>query len=114
MQTARLRLNPQTQKKMDRLAGELGVDVIDELGAVPGDLLHADALRKTYGRCLRYNLDTTAYMKRGETWGRMAGKILASDFYQLPPVPASASLLAPAWHQSYEHQQGVKLLLYME
>ena len=48
-QTARLRLNPQTQKKMDRLAGNLGVDVIDELGAVPGDLLHADALRKTYG-----------------------------------------------------------------
>ena len=34
---------------MVRLAGDLGVDVIDELGAVPGDLLHADALRKTYG-----------------------------------------------------------------
>ena len=49
LQTARLRLNPQTQKKMDRIAGSLGVDVIDELGAVPGDLLHADALRKTYG-----------------------------------------------------------------
>ena len=58
LQTARLRLNPTTQKKMDRLVGELGVDVIDELGAVPGDLVHADALRKTYGRCLRYNLDT--------------------------------------------------------
>ena len=114
LQTARLRLNPQTQKKMDRLVGELGVDVIDELGAVPADLLHADALRKTYGRCLRHNLETTVYMKRGETWGRMAAKILAGDFYQLPPVPQSASLLAPALHQSYEHQQGVKLLLDME
>ena len=86
LQTARLRLNPQTQKKMDRIAGDLGVDVIDELGAVPGDLLHADALRKTYGRCLRHDLDTLAYMKPGETWGRMAAKILAGDFYALPPV----------------------------
>ena len=46
LQTARLRLNPQTQKKMDRLAGNLGVEVTDELGCVPGDLLHADALRR--------------------------------------------------------------------
>ena len=114
LQTARLRLNTQTQKKMDRLVGELGVDVIDELGCVPGDLLHADALRKTYGRCLRYNLDTTKYMKPGETWGRMPVKILSGDFYQLPPVPATASLLAPPTQQSYEHQQGRKLLMDME
>jgi hypothetical protein len=114
LQTARLRLNPQTQKKMDRTAGCLGVDVIDELGAVPGDLLHADALRKTYGRCLRHNLDTTTYMKPAETWGRMPCKILSGDFYQLPPVPASASLLAPPTNQSYEHQQGRKLLMDMQ
>ena len=43
LQTARLRLNPQTQKKMDRLAGETGIDVIDELGCVSGTFLHADA-----------------------------------------------------------------------
>ena len=29
LQTARLRLNAQTQKKMDRLVGEIGIDVID-------------------------------------------------------------------------------------
>ena len=52
-----------TQKKLDRLTGTLGVDVIDELGAVPGPLLHADALRTTYGRALRYNLDPTKYMR---------------------------------------------------
>ena len=40
----------------------------------------------------------------------MAVKILCGDFYQLPPVPASASLLAPHTGQSYEHQQGRKLL----
>ena len=114
LQTARLRLTPQTQKKMDRFAGNLGVDVIDELGAVPSDLLHADALRKTYGRCLRHNLDTTAYMKPAETWGRMAANILCGDVYQLPPVPASASLLAPVDKQSYEHLQGRKLLMDIE
>ena len=114
LQTARLRLNAQTQKKMDRLVGDLGFEVIDELGAVPADLLHADALRKTYGRAFKHQLDTTAYMQPAETRGRMPAKILAGDFYQLPPVPASASLLSPALHQSYEHQQGVKLLLDME
>ena len=114
LQTSRLRLNPQTQKKMDRLAGETGIDVIDELGCVSGSLLHADALRKTYGRSLRYNLETTAYMKPQESWGRMPVKLLCGDFYQLPPVPASASLLAPTTKQTYEHQQGRKLLADME
>ena len=60
-------MNPQAHKKIDRAASSLGVDVIDELGAVPGDLLRADALRKTYGRCLHRDLDTTAYMKPAET-----------------------------------------------
>ena len=114
LQTVRLRLNAQTQKKMLRLTGTLGVDVIDELGCVSGSLLHADALRKTYGRSLRHDLQTTAYMKPQETWGRMAAKLLCGDFYQLPPVPASASLLAPTKGQTYEHQQGRKLLADME
>ena len=109
-----MRLNAQTQRKMDHLVGILGIDVIDELGCVPGDLLHADALRKTYGRCLRHSLDTTKYMQPNETWGRMPCKILSGDFYQLLPVPASSSLLAPPTSQSYEHQQGRKLLLDME
>ena len=114
LQTARLRLNPQTQKKMLRLTGSLGVDVIDELGCVSGTLLHADALRKTYGRSLKHDLQTTAYMKPQETWGRMPCKLLCGDFYQLPPVPATASLLASTKGQTYEHQQGRKLLADME
>ena len=114
LQTARLRLNPQSQKKMHRLTGSLGIDVIDELGCVSGALLHADALRKTYGRSLQHNLQTTAYMKPHETWGRMPGKILSGDFYQLPPVPQSASLLASTKGQTYEQQQGRKLLADME
>ena len=96
------------------MAGNCGVDVIDELGCVSGSLLHADALRKTYGRSHRYNLQATAYMKPQETWGRMAAKILCGDFLQLPPVPASASLMAPTKGQSYEHLQGRKLLADIE
>ena len=92
MQTARLRLNAQTQKKMDRLVGEIGIDVIDELGCCSGTSIHADALRKTYGRSLRYNLDATQSMTPQETWGRMPVTLLYGDFYQLPPVPASSSL----------------------
>ena len=108
LQTARLRLNAQSRKKMDRHCSTLGVDVIDELGCVSGALLHADALRKTYGRCLRYDIPTTEYMKPQEAWGRMAVKILCGDFYQLPPVPASSSLLAPVKGQTYEHMQGCR------
>ena len=111
LKTARLELQPQTQKKMDRITGSLGVDVIDEVGALASDLLHADALRRTHGRALRHDLDPLAYMKPHETWGRMPIKLLCGDFFQLPPVPASASLLAPMEKQSYEHQQGKKLLM---
>ena len=114
MQTARLRLSPQAQKKLDRLAGTACVDVIDEGGAVQGSLLHADAVRTTYGRALRHDLDPTKYMQPQETWGRMPAKILCGDFYQLLPVPARSSLLAPVKGQSYEHQQGRKLLADME
>ena len=114
LQTARLRLNLQTQKKLARLLNTAGVAVIDEVGAVQGSLLHADALRSTYGRALYHNLDSTRYMQPQETWGRMAAQILCGDFFQLPPVPASSSLLAPQKGQSYEHQQGRKLLADME
>ena len=114
LQTAHLRLNARTQKKMDRLVGQTGIAVIDELGCVHGTLLHADALRTTYGRSLRYSLDTTKYMQPQQTWGCLPVKLLCGDFYQLPPVPASASLLTPAQGQTYEHQQGRKLLADME
>ena len=88
--------------------------MIDELGCVSGALLHADALRKTYGRSTRYGLDATKYMHAQESWGRMPVKILSGDFYQLPPVPAASSLLAPGEKPTYEHQQGRKLLADVE
>ena len=99
---------------MDRLTGSLGVDVTDELGCVSGDLLHANAVRKRYGRAQRFELDPTRYMQPTETWGHMLARILSGDVYQLLPVPASASLLAPPMNQSYEHLHGRKLLMDME
>ena len=97
LQTGRLRLNPRTQHNMDHLAGNLGVDVIDELGAVPANLIHADALRKTYGRATRCRLDPARYMQSQETWGRMAAEISSGDFYQSPPpsLPPRASWRIP-------------------
>ena len=53
-------------------------------------------------------------MKPQETWGRVAAIILCGDFLQLPPVPASGSLMAPVARQSYEHLQGRKLLADIE
>ena len=40
----------------------------------------------------------------------MPARILCGDFLQLPPVPATASMLAPPGRHSYEHHQGVALL----
>ncbi len=44
----------------------------------------------------------------------MPCKILSGDFYQLPLVPATVSLLSAPAKQSYKHQQGRKLLMDME
>ena len=55
------------------------------------------------------------YMRAQERWGRMAVRILSGDFLQLPPVPASASLVSSTKERtSYEHQQGVALLASIE
>ena len=93
LQTASLRLVPAVEKKLLRIRGPVGVEVTDEVGTVPGDLLHADALRSTYARARIHSFSTVSYMRPAETWGRVFAKILCGDFYQLPPAPATASLL---------------------
>ena len=60
LKTSRLGLAPMLQIKMERFAGNLGVDVADEVGAPAGDLLHVDARRKTYGHALRRRPHTVA------------------------------------------------------
>ena len=85
--TSRLALNDTSRKKLDHTKGELGVEATDELGCVQGELLHADCLRTSYGRALRYKLDSTLCMQPQEKWGRVLAIILSGDFLQLPPVP---------------------------
>ena len=101
LQTARLRLDPAVEKKLLRIRGPVGVEATDEVGTVPGDLLHADALRSTYVRARIHRFSTASYMRPAETWGRVFAKVLFGDFYQLPPVPATASLLMSTPRQSY-------------
>ena len=114
LQTARLRLTPEAMKTLERRRGSAGIEVTDELGTVPADLLHADALRATYCRARKHNFPTTTYMRPQDSWGRVFAKILCGDFLQLPPVPASASLLAELKNKSYEHQQGYAVLASVE
>jgi hypothetical protein len=89
---ARRNLKQTMRREASRASETDAPDVTDEISSVPGDLLHADALRKTYGR--------SPYMEPKETCGRLPAKILSGDFYQLPPVPPEASLLAPPTKQS--------------
>ena len=103
-------MDPAVEKKLLRIRGPVGVETTDEVGTVPADLLHADALRATYVRARTHRFSTASYMRPAETWGRAFAKILCGDFYQLPPVPATASLLMSTPRQSYEHQQGHALL----
>ena len=45
---ARLKFTAQIQEKLDRRRGPLATDIVDEVGAVGGELLHADALRANW------------------------------------------------------------------
>ena len=58
--------------------------------AESASVVHADALLKTYSRCLKFNLDFTRYMHPQEAWVQILPRFLCGDFYQLPPVPAGA------------------------
>ena len=63
LQTAKLRLAPAEEKKLLRIRGPAGVEATDEVGTVPGDLLHADALRSTYARARKHRFSTSSYMR---------------------------------------------------
>ncbi len=59
LETVRLCLNDQTQKKLARLKGNLDVQVTDEVCCVPADLLRADALRTMNAWAALHKLKST-------------------------------------------------------
>eukprot|EP00435_Cladocopium_sp_Y103_P048604 s2974_g14.t1 len=74
--------------------------------------LHADALRKSYGRQRALNLELHRYAEPDQAWGRMPVVVISGDELQLPPVPFAHSLLASTDGTSDEHKAGVHLIVW--
>eukprot|EP00438_Fugacium_kawagutii_P008273 Skav206546 [mRNA] locus=scaffold504:308454:314438:- [translate_table: standard] len=99
-------LQGKTKTKMERIANPAGILAIDEISQLAATMYHANALRHTYARKQKHNLDIANYTDANETFGRMPVLLLSGDFLQLPPVPESGSLLAPIENAAWEHRQG--------
>ena len=94
MRTAALALNAQSRQKLSLTHADAGALYIDESSQLQGELNHAAALRTTYARESKYGLNRHTYSSPQERFGRIAFLIYSQDHLQLPPVPASSSMLA--------------------
>ena len=109
MRTAALALNPQTRQKLSVTTEPAGAMHIDEYSQLQGELNNAGALRTTYARERRHGLNRNVYSEPLERWGRIAILSYSGDRLQLPPVPATSSMLAPLERTSAEHKVGAKI-----
>ena len=109
MRTHALALNVQTRQKVAVTHVDAGVLYIDEYSQLSGELNHARALRTTYARESTYGLNKDIYFKPQERWGRLPVVVYSGDHLQLPPVPASSSMLAPLEGTTNEHKVGAKI-----
>ena len=109
LRTVHLRVTAETKKALECNTVPLAAIVIDEFSQCIGQMLHADALRKSYGRQQALGLEIHRYAEFDETWGRMPVVVIAGDELQLPPVPFAHSLLASTDGTSDEHKAGVHL-----
>ena len=94
---------------MSHTVFDAGAQAIDECSQLQGELNHADALRTTSARQFKYGLNPLDYWKPTERHGRIAVLTYWGDHFQLPPVPASASMLAPLKGTSNEHEAGTNI-----
>ena len=101
-----LALKGKTRTKVERITVPAAAVAIDEASQMSGSILHANALRHTYGRARAHNLQVENYMQMDQLFGNMPIVILLGDYLQLPPVPETSSVLWPAANASYEHRQG--------
>ena len=109
MRTHALALNVQTRQKLAVTHVDAGALYIDEYSQLQGKLNHAGALRTTYAREAKYGLNKDVYFKPQERWGRLPVVVYSGDHLQLPPVPASSSMLAPLDSTTNEHKVGAKI-----
>ena len=109
LRTVHLRVTADTRKALECNTVPLAAIIIDEFSQCIGQMLHADALRKSYGRQRALNVELHRYAEYDQTWGRMPVVVICGDELQLPPVPFSHSLLASTDGTSDEHRAGAHL-----
>ena len=109
MRTHALALNTQTRQKLAITHVDAGALYVDEYSQLQGELNHAGALRTTYARESKYGLSRDVYYKPQERWGRLPVVVYSGDHLQLPPVPATSSMLAPLEGTTNEHKVGAKI-----
>ena len=102
------------QQKLSITHADAGVQYIDESSQLQGALNHAAALRTTYAREAKYDLNRNNYSDPHERYGRMAILWYSQDHLQLPPVPETTSMLAPLEGTSDEHKVGAKIFRNVE
>ena len=108
MRTHNLALNPQSRQKLATTHADAGAMHLDEYSQLAGELNNAAALRTTYARETKFNLNRSAHHAPQERYGRLAMLNYGGDHLQLPPVPASSSVLAQLENTSDEHKVGAR------
>ena len=105
----KLRVTDKQRRGLQREFVPKGALVNDEWSQDASMLYHGYALRSTYARAPYYNLDVSRYAERDQSFGAVAIMLDAGDELQLPPVPETASMLAPVEGRSDEHVAGVRI-----
>ena len=95
MRTAALSLKPQAQKSVGKIHEYAGAMHCDEFSQLQGELNHAYALRTTYSRATAHGLNCSDYALPTDRFGRIAYLGYSGDELQMPPVPATSSMVRP-------------------
>ena len=93
MKVEHLGLKGKTRTKVEKITVPAAALAIDEVSQMSATMLHANAVRHTYGRAREHGLRVDEYMKVNELFGRMPVVLLSGDYLQLPPVPESSSVV---------------------
>ena len=95
LRAADVRVANSSRRKVRAIHERAGALLIDEFSQLQAKLFHANNLFWSVARQDKYNLALQDYALPREIAGRASKLVLSGDHLQLPPVPASHSLLAP-------------------